>query len=53
MAVEWWEMNLETCSGYENISQSRGNTLVKKIRVIRRVEMTILQEMDEKVENGP
>ena len=34
----------------KNIPQSQGNTSVKKIRVIRRVEMKILQEMDEIVE---
>ena len=39
--------------GMKNIPQSQGNTSVKKIRVIRRVEMKILQEMDETVENRP
>ena len=34
----------------KNIPQSQGNTSVKKIRVIRRVEVKILQEIDEKVE---
>ena len=53
MAVEWWEMNLETCSGYEKHSSGSGQYVSKKIRVIRRVEVKILQEMDEKVENGP
>ena len=24
MAVEWWEMNLETCSGYEKHSSESG-----------------------------
>ena len=37
----------------KNIPQSQDNTSVKKIRVIRRVEVKILQEMDEKVEKGP
>ena len=37
----------------KNIPQDQGNTSVKKIRVIRRVEMKILQEMEGKVENGP
>ena len=50
MAVEWWEMNLETCSGMKNIPQGQGNTSVKKIRVIRRVEVKMLQKIDEKVE---
>ena len=53
MAVEWWEMNLETCSGYEKHSSESGQYVSKKIRVIRRVEMKILQEMDKKVENDP
>ena len=34
----------------KNISQGQGNTSVKKIRVIRRVDLKILQEIDEKVE---
>ena len=50
MAVEWWEMNLETCSGYEKHSSGSGQYVSKKIRVIRRVEVKILQEIDEKVE---
>ena len=53
MAVEWWEMNLETCSGYEKHSSESGQYVTRKIRVMRRVEVKILQEMDEKVENGP
>ena len=51
MAVEWWEMNLETCSGYEKHSSESGQYVSKKIRVIRHVEMKILQEMDETVGN--
>ena len=38
MAVEWWEMNLETCSGYEKHSSGSGQYVSKKIRVIRRVK---------------
>ena len=53
MAVEWWEMNLETCSGYEKHSQDQGNTSVKKMMVIRCVEVKKLQEIDEKVEKDP
>ena len=30
MAVEWWEIDLETCSGYKKIPQSQGYTSVKK-----------------------
>ena len=50
MTVEWWEMNLETCSGYEKHSSGSGQYVSKKIMVIRRVELKILQEIDEKVE---
>ena len=37
----------------KNSPQSQGNTSVKKNRVIRRVEVKILQEMDEKVKKDP
>ena len=50
MAVEWWEMNLETYSGYEKHSSGSGQYVSKKSRVIRRVKAKILQEIDEKVE---
>ena len=50
MAVEWWEMNLETCYGYAKHSSGSGQYVSKKSRVIRRVEVKILQEIDEKVE---
>ena len=53
MAVEWWRMRLETCSGYEKHSSESGQYVSKKIRVIRRVEMKILQGIDETVENRP
>ena len=53
MAVEWWEMNLETCSGYEKHSSESGQYVSKATRVIRHVEVKILQEMDEKVEKDP
>ena len=53
MAVEWWEMNLETCSEYEKNSSGSGQYVSKKIRVIRCVEVKILQEIDEKVEKDP
>ena len=48
-----WEMNLETCSGYEKHSSESGKYISKKIRVIRRVEVKTLQEIDEKVEKNP
>ena len=51
MAVEWWEIILKTYSGYEKHSSKSGQYVSKKIRVIRRVEMKILQEMDENVAN--
>ena len=50
MAVEWWESNLETYSGYEKHSSGSGQYVSKKIRVIRRVEVKILQEIGENVE---
>ena len=53
MAVEWWEMNLETCSGYEKHSSGSGKYVSKNIRVIRRVERKIMQEIDETVEQDP
>ena len=52
MTVEWWENILKTYSGYEKHSSKSGQYVSKKIRVIRRVEMKILQEMDETVEKG-
>ena len=53
MTVEWWEMNLETCSGYEKHFSGSRQYVSKKIKVIRRVEVKILQEIDEKVEKDP
>ena len=44
------EINLEICPGYEKHSSSSGQYVSKKIRVIRRVELKILQEINEKVE---
>ena len=44
MAVEWWEMNLETCYGYAKHSSGSEQYVSKKtIRVIRLVEVKILQ----------
>ena len=41
MAVEWWEMNLETCFGYEKHSSGSGQYVSKKNQghVIRRSEI--------------
>ena len=50
MTVEWWEIILKTYSGYEKHSSKSGQYVSKKIRVIRRVEMKILQEKDKNVE---
>ena len=49
MAVERWEIILKTCFRYEKHSSESEQYASKKIRVIRRVEMKILQEMDENV----
>ena len=49
MAVERWEIILKICFRYEKHSSESEQYASKKIRVIRRVEMKILQEMDENV----
>ena len=49
MAVERWEIIFKTCFRYEKHSSESEQYASKKIRVIRRVEMKILQEMDENV----
>ena len=53
MALESWKIILDTRGRYLKQSPNFKEYVNKKIRVIRRVEMTKLQEMDEKVENGP
>ena len=42
-----------TCSGYEKHFSESGQYFSKKIRVIRLVEVKILQRMDEKVAKDP
>ena len=49
-AVELRKSMWNPCSRYLKHSLNSGLSVSKKIRVIRRVEMKILQEMDEPVE---